>query len=42
MKQAYITPDFDVSLYEVEDILTISVGGGPVAGGEEGWVDINF
>ena len=26
MKQVYTTPDFDVSLYDVEDIITISVG----------------
>ena len=30
MKQVYTTPDFDVSLYDVEDIITISVGTRPV------------
>lgn len=40
MKQVYTTPDFDVSLYDVEDIITISVGTGPVEGGDDGWVDI--
>lgn len=33
-------PDFDVSLYDVEDIITVSVGTGPVEGGDDGWVDI--
>ncbi len=40
MKQVYTTPDFDVSLYDVEDIITISIGGGPVEGGDEGWMPI--
>ena len=40
MKQGYTTPDFDVSLYDVEDIITISVGPGPVEGGDQGWMPI--
>ena len=40
MKQVYTTPDFDVSLYDVEDIITISVGAGPVEGGDQGWMPI--
>lgn len=24
----YLTPDFDVTVYEVEDIITLSFGGG--------------
>ncbi len=40
MKQIYGAPDFDVSVYEVEDIITISVGSGPVEGGDEGWMDL--
>ncbi len=40
MKQEYTTPDFDVSLYDVEDIITISVGPGPVEGGDQGWMPI--
>lgn len=40
MKQVYGTPDFDVSIYDVEDIITVSVDIGPVEGGDEGWVDI--
>ena len=35
MKQIYSTPDFDVSVYEVEDVITLSVGTGPVEGGGE-------
>ena len=40
MKQVYTTPDFDVSLYDVEDIITISVGPGPGEGGDQGWMPI--
>ena len=38
MKQVYQTPDFDVSAYELDDIITISIG--PVEGGDSGWVEI--
>lgn len=38
--ETYIAPDFDVTLYDVEDVLTISVGSGPVEGGDDGWMDI--
>lgn len=40
MERAYIAPDFDVTLYDVEDVLTISVGTDPVEGGDDGWIDI--
>lgn len=40
MKQFYAAPDFDVSVYDIDDIITISIGTGPVEGGDEGWVDI--
>lgn len=40
MKQAYTAPEFDVSLYDVEDVITVSVGTGPVEGGDDGWLDI--
>ena len=40
MKQVYQTPDFDVSAYELDDISTISIGTGPVEGGDSGWVEI--
>ena len=36
----YITPDFEISAFDAEDVLTISVGTGPVEGGEGGWLDI--
>ena len=40
MKQIYNAPDFDVSVYEVEDVITLSIGTGPVDGGDQGWIDI--
>ena len=40
MKQIYNAPDFDVSVYEVEDIITLSVGGNPVEGGNDRWMDL--
>lgn len=41
MKQVYTAPEFDVSLYDVEDIITLSVGGGPIeGGGDDGWIEI--
>lgn len=39
MKQAYTAPEFDVSLYDVEDIITLSVGTS-LEGGDDGWLDI--
>lgn len=41
MKQVYSTPDFDVSLYDVEDIITISVNTTPVEGGDSGWLPLD-
>ncbi len=41
MKHRYETPDFDVSVYDVEDVLTVSVDVGAVEGGDEGWLDID-
>ncbi len=40
MKQIYSAPDFDVSVYEVEDVITLSIGTGPVDGGDQGWIDV--
>lgn len=44
MKQAYTAPEFDVSLYDVDDVITLSVGTGAIEGGEtgkeSGWMDI--
>ena len=40
MKQAYTAPEFDVSLYDVGDIITLSVGTGPVeGGGDDRWME---
>lgn len=36
----YLTPDFDVTVYEVEDIITLSIGTtdpDPTNPGEEWW-----
>ena len=40
MKQVYQTPDFDVSAYELDDIITNSICTRPVEGGHSGWVEI--
>ncbi len=40
MKQVYTAPAFDVSVYDVDDIITLSIGSGPVDGGDDGWVEI--
>lgn len=41
MKKNYNAPDFEVAEFEVEDIITLSVGNGPVEGGDGGdWMDI--
>ena len=40
MKHVYTAPAFDVSVYDVDDIITLSIGTGPVEGGNEGWVEI--
>lgn len=40
MKHLYETPDFDVSVYDVEDIITISIRSDPVEGGDDGRLDI--
>lgn len=40
MKQVYTAPEFDVSVYDVDDIITLSIGTGPVEGGNDGWVEI--
>ncbi len=35
--QRYETPDFNVSVYEIEDVITLSIGDGSVDGGDTGW-----
>ena len=41
MKQVYTAPAFDVSVYDVDDIITLSIGTSPVEGGEAGWMPID-
>lgn len=38
--QKYAAPDFEISVFELDDVLTISVGTGPIDGGDDGWVDV--
>ncbi len=33
----YISPDFDITVYEIEDVITVSIGGGDPDGGNTGW-----
>lgn len=40
MKQIYNAPDFEISAYALDDVLTVSVGTGPVEGGNDGWMEI--
>ncbi len=40
MKQVYTAPEFDVSLYDVDDVITVSVGEGPIEGGNQGWWEV--
>lgn len=40
MKQGYVAPEFEVSSYDVEDVITLSVGSGEVDNGEGGWMEI--
>lgn len=38
MVREYVTPDFDVTVYEIEDVITLSIGTGDLDGGsDEGW-----
>lgn len=37
MTREYMTPDFDVTVYEIEDVITLSIGDGAVDGGNDGW-----
>ncbi len=40
MKQVYTAPEFEVSLFDVDDVITLSVGTGPIDGGSDGWMDV--
>lgn len=38
MTREYMTPDFDVTVYEVEDVITYSIGPNELEGGNtNGW-----
>lgn len=37
MKFEYVTPDFDVTVYEIEDVITVSGFGDNT--GDSGWMD---
>ncbi len=41
MIREYVTPDFDVTVYEIEDVITVSAGdeeyNGYEGNGEGGW-----
>ena len=36
----YNSPELEIIALEAEDIITPSVGTGPVEGGDDGWIDI--
>lgn len=36
----YLTPDFDVTVYEIEDVITLSIGGADVDGPDSDWWEI--
>lgn len=40
MKKSYTMPDFDLATYDLDDVITISVGTGPVEGGGDGWIEV--
>ncbi len=33
----YETPDFDVTIYEIDDVITLSIGEGNLDGGNTNW-----
>lgn len=40
MIREYLTPDFDVTVYEIEDVITVSFTEGSINGGAESdWWD---
>lgn len=34
----YITPDFDVTIYEVQDVITVSIGTNDPNGDDDDWL----
>lgn len=39
MNNKYVAPDFDVTIFEIEDVITVSIGNGPIDGGDNNWLD---
>ncbi len=37
MKKVYEAPSFDVTVYEIDDVITLSIGDGNIEGGDTGW-----
>ena len=37
MTREYLTPDFDVTVYEIEDVITVSVGENDPDGSDTSW-----
>lgn len=35
----YTAPDFDISVYELEDVLTVNLSG-EIEGGDDGWFEV--
>lgn len=33
----YISPDFYITIYEIGDVITLSIGDGDPDGGDDGW-----
>lgn len=40
MKQVYTAPAFDVSVYDVDDVITLSIGTSLEGDADGGWVEI--
>lgn len=40
MKKKFTAPDFSITEFDAEDMLTVSVGTGPVDGGNDGWIEV--
>lgn len=37
MNREYMTPDFDVTVYEIEDVITLSIQDGGMNGSDDSW-----
>ena len=38
MNREYMTPDFDVTVYEIEDVITLSIKEGGMNGSDDSWL----